>query len=128
MNAKEYYRQIARLVSETPAIADSEITFREIDENECYIKAILRFGSGYSLHVAEYVTLQDETIARVKYRYELLDTSQHHVWRWDNAPHHREVETFPFHQHDTQDRVTSSRAVSFSQVIAISLGIIENES
>lgn len=36
--------------------------------------------------------------------------------RWDNAPHHREIETFPFHIH-TKSEILPSEEVRLDEIL-----------
>jgi hypothetical protein len=125
VNAQEYHRRLIAQIDALPTIVSSNITFREIDENECYIKAVLMFATGHELHLAEYVVLQGEQPSRLKYRYQLLSREHAPLARWDNAPHHKELATFPDHWHDRFDQTHPSRIISPIEAIAESLTLIE---
>ncbi|MBI3912571.1 MAG: hypothetical protein HY327_00025 [Chloroflexi bacterium] len=125
MNAQGYHRQLVALIGSIPAIVSSDISFREIDENECYIKAVLAFASGHALHLAEYVIVRGDRVTRPKYRYQLLTTENKPLARWDNAPHHKSVATFPDHWHDATDQAHPSRTMSPADAVAGSLALIE---
>jgi hypothetical protein len=73
--------------------------FEEIDINECYVRGVLRLIDGFELHVAEYVITAPELI-RPKHRYHLQTSDGAFVSRWDNAPHHADVPSFPDHHHN----------------------------
>jgi hypothetical protein len=125
VNAQEYHRQLLALIGPISAIISSQVSFREIDENEFYIKAILKFVRGHVLHLAEYVVIVNDQVVRTKYRYQLLDAENKFVARWDNAPHHKEIATFPHHRHDATDKVHPSREMSAADAIAGSLALME---
>ncbi|MBI5303673.1 MAG: hypothetical protein HY868_16170 [Chloroflexi bacterium] len=125
MNAQEYYRQLLVLIGPVSAIVSSDVSYREIDENECYIKAVLKFVQGHVLHLAEYVVIVNDQVVRTKYRYQLLDAGNKSIARWDNAPHHKDVATFPHHRHDSMDKAHPSREMSPADAIAESLALIE---
>ncbi|MBI3737961.1 MAG: hypothetical protein HY258_02825 [Chloroflexi bacterium] len=125
MNAQGYHRQLVALIGSIPAIVSSDVSFREIDENECYIKAVLTFASGHALHLAEYVVVRGDQVVRLKYRYQLLTAENKPLARWDNAPHHKLVATFPDHWHDATDHARPSRTMSPADALAESLALIE---
>lgn len=128
MNAGDYHRAFIDSIREISAILKSEIEFREIDEQECYLKATITFAHGYMLHLAEYVQIENDTVRRLKYRYQLLDKGHKSISRWDNAPHHKEVKTFPHHRHDERDQVHAAREMTPIDAIATSLEIVEMKS
>ncbi|MEW5766252.1 MAG: DUF6516 family protein [bacterium] len=37
--------------------------------------------------------------AKIKYRYHYMTSQQALIFRYDNAPHHRQLKTFPHHKH-----------------------------
>ncbi len=126
MNAQDYHRQLVAQIDSIAAIVSSDISFREIDENECYVKAILIFATGHELHLVEYVVIQNDQVQRSKYRYQLLSIDNKPLVRWDNAPHHKEIPTFPFHRHTAADQIHPSREMSPADAIAESLALIES--
>jgi hypothetical protein len=125
VNSQDYHRQFIALIDSVSSITASNVTFREIDETECYIKAILTFATGHELHLAEYVKLEGEHLQRSKYRYQLLSADKQLISRWDNAPHHRQTSTFPYHRHDALEKAHPSREMSPADAIAESLALIE---
>ena len=50
---------------------------------------------GSCLEFMEY--LQEKN--RLKYRFHLMDKEGNMVFRYDNAPHHKDVSSFPHHKH-----------------------------
>lgn len=93
MNAHDYHRQLVAQVDSVSAITSSNISFREIDEHECYVKAILIFASGHELHLAEYVVIRGEQAQRPQYRYQLLTVEKKSRWR--DGTTHRITKSFP---------------------------------
>jgi hypothetical protein len=55
----------------------------------------LLFVDGSMLEFMEY--LQEEN--RLKYRFHLMDKEGTMILRYDNAPHHKDVSSFPHHKH-----------------------------
>ena len=127
MTAQEYHRWFIQTIGEVASIVKSELTFREIDEYECYLKAVLTFATGHTLHISEYVILDSAGAERLKYRYQLLDANNVHLARWDNAPHHSGTESFPYHRHNATGSIHPSRVMTLLDVVISSLAIIEND-
>ncbi len=126
MTSQEYHRWFVQACDEIASITKSEITFREIDERECYLKAVLTLVSGHALHIAEYVVLHTDGVERLKYRNQLLDANNIRLMRWDNAPHHSRIETFPHHRHNATGSVHPSRAMTPIDAVVAALDIIDN--
>jgi len=70
---------------------------------------------GSILHGFEYVVALKGKIAREKYRYHWMNENGL-IMRWDNAPHHREIETFPFHIH-TKSEILPSEEVRLDEIL-----------
>ena len=94
----------------------SNITFDEIDANECYVRGILSLIGDFELHIAEYV-VTEPNLTRPKYRYHLQDSDSRLVSRWDNVPHHPTVSTFPDHRHDDLGGVHPTPSMNVPDVL-----------
>ncbi len=70
---------------------------------------------GSTLYVTEYFTICSENIKRDKYSYHLQKNGEF-IIRWDNAPHHRELSTFPNHVHD-KDGVQESKEMTMDEIL-----------
>lgn len=123
MNARDYYLDLQDVIHAAPFVLRSDLRFEEIDANECYIRGILLLVGGFELHIAEYVVTGPDLI-RPKYRYHLQSSNDKLVTRWDNAPHHPSVPTFPHHRHDEQGRVHPTSPMSVPEVLDAILPII----
>jgi hypothetical protein len=91
----EYFREVELRIKNTEIITDKSVDLREFSATEGMLRGRLLFIDGSMLEFMEY--LQEET--RLKYRFHLMDNQGGTVFRYDNAPHHREVSSFPHHKH-----------------------------
>ncbi len=123
MNARDYYLNLQKAIRAAPHVLRIDMQFEEIDANECYVRGILTLIGGFELHVAEYV-LTEPAATRPKYRYHLQTTDGNLVSRWDNAPHHPDIATFPDHRHDDQGGVHANRSTSVPEVLETALQFI----
>lgn len=114
----EYFAHLRQELSHSPWVIHHDLTFRQIDVQEGYLKGILYLHGGFTLHVAEYIEIRAEGINRPKYRYHLQDASNTLIARWDNAPHHQDVETTPFHKHCQDGTIVASLTMDIPQVLA----------
>ena len=75
-------------------------------------KASLRDGS--FLYIREYVDEDDK-----KYAYHWQRANGELIARWDNAPHHPQLSTFPHHKHEggSPDASKESKEVSVVEVL-----------
>nr|MDO8077872.1 DUF6516 family protein [Candidatus Freyarchaeota archaeon] len=79
-----------------------EDIFFEVKTNTAgTVKGRLSFTDGSKLEFAEYVVISGGKVNKVRYRYTwLLEDAV--LTRWDNAPHHPELETYPHHKHEAE--------------------------
>ncbi|MEK6983220.1 MAG: DUF6516 family protein [Nanoarchaeota archaeon] len=52
------------------------------------------------------------------YRFQHMDKNKELICRWDSAPHHKEVPTFPYHLH-TKKEVKESKKLNFIDILDI---------
>lgn len=77
----------------------------------------LRFYDGSTLEFEEILELQKtRRITKVYYKYHYQHADGTLVFRYDNAPHHPEVPTFPDHLH-IEDRVEAAEPPDLSDVL-----------
>ena len=104
----------ARLKALRPLIANETIVVeRPEGVSLAYLKGRITFLNGSQLALAEIVSPSIKA-----YRFHYMDRHHRLIARWDSAPHHRHVSTFPFHRH-TPEGVTNSLAVNLPEVLRV---------
>ena len=116
MTPRSYFLALQRAALATVFVATCDISFQEIDATRCYISGILHLANGFQLHVAEFAVVTD-SVDRLKYRYHLQRADGRLLARWDNAPHHPDVVTFPDHKHVADGQVLPSPPMSLQHVL-----------
>ena len=91
----EYFREVEFRLKNAEIIADKSVDLREFSATEGMLIGKLLFVDGSMLEFMEY--LQEEN--RLKYRFHLMDKEGTMILRYDNAPHHKDVSSFPHHKH-----------------------------
>ncbi|MCX9013999.1 MAG: DUF6516 family protein [Candidatus Methanoperedens sp.] len=115
MRIRDYYSQIETIIKDSLIITHFSIDFDEIDVNVGYIKGKLELIDGSFLYFIEYVEIRDVP-ERIKYKYQWQKENGDLIARWDNVPHHKEIDTFPYHMHDA-DGVHPSEDVDLEAII-----------
>ena len=64
-----------------------------------YIEGKVIFQDGSILILFEFLRLVEDSVIREKYRYHYMRQGNKMIFRYDNAPHHKEISTFPDHKH-----------------------------
>ena len=98
-----YFKEVELRIKNAEIIADKSIDLREFSSTEGMLRGRLLFVDGSMLEFMEYLQEED----RLKYRFHLMDKEGNIVFRYDNAPHHKDVSTFPHHKH-LSDNVAES--------------------
>ena len=92
-----YFDALEKLLRDFPVIQSYTLTKKPYNIYQGYIAGKVSFENGYSLHFVEVMDV--EVGRKLKYRYQCMDAGQGLVFRYDNAPHHPEIATFPHHKH-----------------------------
>ena len=111
---EDYFSQVEALLREFPFVRSRALTHKVYNDYQGYISGKIVFENGSSLEFTEVV--DTEQTAKVKYRYQYMDKKQALVFRYDNAPHHKAVKSFPHHRH-TSDKVTDSQEPNLNDVL-----------
>jgi hypothetical protein len=73
------------------------------------------FNDGSVLFIRDYLFMDGKR----KYSFHWQDKSGALRSRWDNAPHHRNIITFPHHRHHQDEEVTASGERSLLEIFHI---------
>ncbi len=94
-----------------------ELTTVQLSPSTGYIEGEIVLIDGSRLTFFEFLRHRWVAPEREKYRYQLMDAGSGLVFRYDNAPHHSDVSTFPHHKHVPRG-VGPSHAPDFEEVLA----------
>jgi hypothetical protein len=101
---EDYLREIDELISSATEVIDVELVRRSVWDTGLEKVALYRYrlsmSDGSLLEVTERLVEEKETLFIKKYRYHWQNRNGQVIMRWDNAPHHPEIESFPHHLHD----------------------------
>jgi len=85
---------ILKSLKESEIVSDFTITEYKKFSDGFYIKLIVRLFDKSILYVKEYNDSEKRN-----YSYHWQDENGKLITRWDNAPHHKQIKTFPHHKH-----------------------------
>jgi len=109
---QSYFEKVERKLEEIRVLVRTETTeFSIISSDMGIIKGRIVFIDGSVIDFRELVSEGE-----VNYRFHYMDKDNRLIKRWDTAPHHRELTTFPFHLH-TSDGVRECRKVTLINVL-----------
>ncbi len=78
------------------------------DGKTVYIKGALLFIDSSILEIAIFANEYHHAVHIDKYRFHYMDKHSNMLFRYDNAPHHREITTFPHHKHLSDKTVAAA--------------------
>jgi len=88
---------------------------RRIDANLNigFVKGRIEFADGSALEFSEQLPTY-----RRQFRFHYMDAEHNMLTRWDSAPHHPALSTFPFHEHTPQG-VEAHPAITLLEVLEV---------
>ncbi|MDY6774160.1 MAG: DUF6516 family protein, partial [Candidatus Nanohaloarchaea archaeon] len=112
---RDYFSRVENEISRVPMVIEVSFDTTVIDTDLGYWKATLTFRDGSELHMFEFVAGNGE-LEVDKYRYHMQDYAHDLLFRYDDAAHHPEIDTYPDHKH-LPDGVNPSQKPSLEQVL-----------
>lgn len=105
---------ILRLLDSSDWIYGYEIQEYRRWEDGFYRKIKIIFADQSVLFAREYV---DESERNYSFHWQSEVGAM--LARWDNAPHHKHIVTFPHHKHLRSEEIVASSAISLEEILAI---------
>ena len=112
----EYFHKVENRVSECIYVIESTILRDQRSLHIGIIEGKLLFTNESLLHFIEFVSVRGSTEI-YKYSYHYQDRQGNLLFRYDMAPHHREIPTFPYHKHIHQNIVIESVCPTLEQIM-----------
>ena len=103
--------EIFKFLEDSSFIKNFEIQeFFNVKESR-YFKISIYFIDDSQLHAREYVDSKERN-----YAFHWQDIENNLIMRWDNAPHHQHIKTFPHHIHIGKT-IMESEPVNLEEVV-----------
>lgn len=103
----QYFRNFNNNVNSLDFVLNSEIKIRKINDFLGIIEGNLTFESGV-LDILEVIKVTENKITKKKYKYNFRSIKNELIFRYDNAPHHQDMSTFPHHKHINSEIIESN--------------------
>lgn len=118
MNIADYFSSIERSLEQYASIATIEIIeVLASDDYNGILRCRIHFWDGSFLNIHETVSTELGYPIRVVYAYSYIRADQC-VFRYDNAPHHPDIITFPHHKHNGENRIAPADQPAITQVLS----------
>lgn len=103
-DAADYIDEIKSLLISAPFVVDVEILREEAIGNDGLYRLRAKLEDGSEVQMFERFELVEHGLTLVgKYSFHWQQQNGTLLKRWDNAPHHPEIATFPDHVHDGRE-------------------------
>jgi len=109
----DHFEFLKKVANKNPYVKKFRLIREFIGAKKGFIRFVLELRDDSELHVFEYVDL---TLHKIDYSYHWQDKEKKLITRWDNAPHHKEVETFPQHMHEGEN-IKPSKEPTFIEIL-----------
>ena len=119
----EYVNEVKRLIDYIPFKLSTKVNIDNRGEVALYLKGEIVFSDQSELHFKEYF-IAIPVLKKLAYSYYYQDKNKKMIFRFDNAEHHLEVESYPYHKH-IKGAVVPSHEITLKEVIK---NIIEMQS
>lgn len=116
MLINEYFQQIESQIAKHIHILETSLIKDKRSAHIGIVEGELLFKDEAVLHFIEFVNVKD-TIQVYKYSYHYRDREGELIFRYDMAPHHREIDTFPHHKHIYPDTVIKTPVPTLAKVL-----------
>ena len=120
---RRYYARIYDTLQSRRDCDVEELVFEEFErENSAAIEGRIRFWDESILHLAETFMARGVTLVRTRYVYQYQDGQGRLYFRYDNSPHHPQIETYPHHKHVVEmrkgvERIEAAAAPNLGEVL-----------
>jgi len=105
---EDYVQSLLKAAADSPIVSASNIQLDKRTNRSGLIRGDLFFLDGSRLYFRELVDIED-LVVRLMYSYHYQDGSAQLIFRYDDTPHHAEINSFPHHKHvDQESNVVAS--------------------
>lgn len=118
MDIFDYFASLRRSIQQNPAIGfvEDPVIAQALDEYRGLFRARVFFWDGSHLTIDEVIDTGSGYPEILRYSYTYVRGGEH-VFRYDNAPHYPDLETFPHHKHVGPDEtVEASEPPTLNQI------------
>lgn len=117
---RDYFDSVERLFLLSPVVLSFQVSEREERLQEGFIRMRGVLFNGDLLEAFEFVVITRDQIQILTYRIHWQSGDGRLKRRWDNAPHHQDIPTFPYHvHHGPAEGVDPSEPMTIQKVLAL---------
>jgi len=113
---EEYFSKIENDIVSCPFIHSYNLIKDKRSTYIGFIEGIIKFIDNSILHFMEFVDVGKQ-IEKYKYSYHYEGNDRALIFRYDIAPHFKNIETFPHHKHEIDNKVVASKEPSLEEIL-----------
>jgi len=122
---KDYFSEIQNFLRRSAFIENVDVEYEAKSKNVGLIHGNIGMVDGSTLQFLELIDRKGDEIIRPKYRFHFMDSADKMIFRYDNAPHHPEVPTYPHHKHiQDEEKPKQSKEIGLRDVLSEIEGMI----
>lgn len=116
LQLQQYLTNIKVTLTSSSIVKGFRINKERLIDTTLYLDIDAELKDGSKLSIVEYVVFEENNLKKIKYKYHWQSNKTNRFLRWDNIPHHREIDSFPHHKH-ISNKVESSSEVDLNYII-----------
>ena len=112
----EYFQKIEINIAACPNVVESQLTKDIRSLHIGIVEGMLTFTDESALYFVEFVNVKGAAHS-YRYSYHYQDRYSNLIFRYDMAPHHKEIPSYPHHKHTSPEAVIASSAPDIGIVL-----------
>jgi len=118
MQVIDYFSEVQSLIRSSIFVENVDVEYEVKSRSIGIVHGVLEMIDGSTLEFMELINIKRGKVIRLKYRFHLMNINAEMVFRYDNAPHHLEIATYPHHKHVKGEKVPRpSKEVGLKDVL-----------
>jgi len=119
-NARDYIERIRSLIVSNPQVVSWAIAREEAQGDRGMFRYRLTLQDGSFLELFEFFIVREGEVQVTKYSFHWQNADGQLRKRWDNAAHHREISTYPYHIHDgSEENVLPHQPINTEELLTV---------
>ena len=120
MTVRQYIEESILILTISPVVEHFKVIKRRETETDGYLRGRAVLTDETLLEISMYCQRIEGAVRLIGYRFHWQDKEAKLLKRWDNAKHHPELKTLPYHRHVGEDgKVKESVSMDLWKVLRI---------
>lgn len=117
MSLYTYFSRLYSTVVSRQEISIDQFDIQTVSDGVALFVATLRFYDGSILFIEEMLDEKArKSVEKLRYRYHYQNSAGNLIFRYDNAPHHPSLKTYPHHKHE-KNKISEANPLDLGQIL-----------